>query len=83
MTTNTDDIDKILYTPTEAARALGISRSTIYVLMASGEIPSVHIGSCRRVPVDGLRRYVARLDKKGGAVTTRLPTIETEPELWS
>jgi hypothetical protein len=35
------------------------------VLMASREVPSVRIGSCRRVPVDGLRRYVAGLARKG------------------
>ena len=81
--TNTDDVQKILYTPTEAARALGISRSTIYLLMAGGDIPSVRIGSCRRVPVDGLRRYVAKLGKKGGAAGARLATRETEPQLWS
>jgi hypothetical protein len=34
------------------------------VLIASGEVPSVRIGSCRRVPVDGLRRYVAKLAKE-------------------
>jgi excisionase family DNA binding protein len=39
--TDTDPVEKILYTPTEAAKALGISRSTIYVLMASGDVPSV------------------------------------------
>ena len=65
--TDTDAIEKMLYTPTEAAKALGISRSTVYVLIASGEVPSVRIGSCRRVPVDGLRRYVAKLAKKDGA----------------
>ena len=54
-------VDKLLYTPVEAAHALGLSRSTIYVLMASGEVPSVHIGSSRRIPADGLRRYVATL----------------------
>ena len=62
--TDTDAIEKMLYTPTEAAKALGISRSTVYVLIASGEVPSVRIGSCRRVPVDGLRRYVAKLAKE-------------------
>ncbi|HUB69839.1 MAG TPA: helix-turn-helix domain-containing protein [Acidimicrobiales bacterium] len=65
--TDTGAVERMLYTPTEAAKALGISRSTIYVLMASGEIPSVRIGSCRRVPVDGLRSYVARLAKKRAA----------------
>ena len=69
--TETDPIEKILYTPTEAAKALGISRSMVYVLMASGDVPSVRIGSCRHVPVDGLRRYVAKLAKKDAP---RVPT---------
>jgi|GEM_PF-1315254 len=55
---NLEPVDRMLYTPTEAAQALSISRSTIYVLMASGDVPSVRIGSSRRIPVDGLRRYV-------------------------
>jgi excisionase family DNA binding protein len=56
-----DSVDKLLYTPRQAAEALGVSRSTLYVLMAAGDVPSVRIGACRRVPAEGLRRYVARL----------------------
>jgi excisionase family DNA binding protein len=60
-------VDKLLYTPVEAAHALGLSRSTIYVLMANGQVPSVRIGNSRRVPAEGLRRYVAMLaDKAAG-----------------
>jgi len=76
-----DAVEKMLYTPTEAAKALGISRSTIYVLIARGEVPSVRIGSCRRVPVDGLRRYVAKLAKKDGAGP--LAAVPTSPQLWT
>lgn len=54
-------IEKLLYTPREASHALGLSRSTIYVLMANGDLPSVRIGASRRIPADGLRRYIARL----------------------
>lgn len=54
-------LDKLLYTPVEAAHALAVSRSTIYVLMASGDILSVHIGASRRIPAEALRRYVKRL----------------------
>jgi excisionase family DNA binding protein len=43
-------VDKLPYTPAEAAHALGVSRSTIYVLMANGNVPSVRIGSARRMP---------------------------------
>jgi excisionase family DNA binding protein len=77
--TNAAPIDKMLYTPTEAAQALGVSRSTIYVLMATGEVPSVRIGSCRRVPVDELRRYVAGLAKKRAA--TRAGGQAAQPRL--
>ena len=57
-------VDKLLYTPVEAAHALGVSRSTIYVLMTNGERPSVRIGASRRVPAEELRRYIAVLSAK-------------------
>lgn len=44
------NVDKLLYTPVEAAHALGMSRSTIYLLMANGDVPSVRIGASRRIP---------------------------------
>ncbi len=43
----------------ETARLLGISRSKVYMLIASGELPSVLIGRSRRVPVDALQRWIA------------------------
>ncbi len=58
-------VDKLLYTPLEAAHALGVGRSTIYVLMANGELPSVRIGSSRRIPAEGLRRYILSLSPTG------------------
>ncbi len=68
-------VDKLLYTPVEAAHALGVSRSTLYALMATGDVPSVRIGASRRVPADGLRRYIDRLagNSEGaeGAVASR------------
>ena len=56
-------VDKLLYTPAEAAHALGVCRSTLYVLMANGDIPSIRIGSARRVPANGLRRYISKLSE--------------------
>jgi excisionase family DNA binding protein len=55
---------KLLYTPMEAATALGISRSTLYVLLASGEIPSVRIGASRRIRGAALDAYI---DSLGGS----------------
>jgi excisionase family DNA binding protein len=77
-------VDKVLYTPIEAAQALGMSRSTIYVLMANGDVPSVRIGASRRIPAEGLRRYVARL-AAGSADEGRPPAGTRKPEqqpLW-
>lgn len=54
-------VEKLLYTPVEAAHALGVSRSTIYILMAKGDVPSVQIGASRRTPAEALRRYVEQL----------------------
>jgi len=45
----------------EAARLLGVGRSTAYELLATGELESVHIGRSRRVPVVAVENYVARL----------------------
>jgi excisionase family DNA binding protein len=57
------DTVKLLLTPVEAATALGIGRSTIYELMRTGALPSVRIGRCRRIPVTGVRDYIATLEE--------------------
>lgn len=54
-------MDKQLLTPLEAAGALGIGRSKLYQLLQSGVLPSVRIGSCRRVPADAIRDFVSML----------------------
>jgi excisionase family DNA binding protein len=51
----------LLLTPEEAARRLSIGRTTIYALMASGDLPSVTIGRCRRIPASALKSFVVRL----------------------
>ena len=56
-----DDMDKLLLTPTEAATALGIGRSKVYELLQSGQLQSVHIGACRRVPADALTAFLEQL----------------------
>jgi excisionase family DNA binding protein len=52
-------MEKLLLRPVEAAEAIGISRSKIYELLASGELPSVRIGASVRVPVEALRAWIA------------------------
>jgi excisionase family DNA binding protein len=54
-------MDKMLLKPEEAARVLSLGRSTVYLLIASGELASVQIGRARRVPAQAISDYVARL----------------------
>lgn len=54
-------MEKLLLKPEEAADALGIGRSLLYQLLARGELESVKIGRCRRIPADALQELVARL----------------------
>ncbi|WP_436787912.1 helix-turn-helix domain-containing protein [Yinghuangia sp. YIM S10712] len=51
----------VLLTVVEAARRLGVGRTTMYALIASGQITSVVIGRLRRVPAEALPAYVASL----------------------
>jgi excisionase family DNA binding protein len=53
--------DQLLVTPEEAARRLSVGRTTIYELMSRGELQSVNIGRCRRVPVSSLSSFVSKL----------------------
>lgn len=59
-------MEKLLFTPNEAAVVLGIGRSTFYELLRAGRIRSVRIGSCRRIPADALAHFVETLQTTGG-----------------
>ncbi|WP_250289509.1 helix-turn-helix domain-containing protein [Frankia sp. CiP1_Cm_nod1] len=54
-------MNKLLLTAAEAAAVLGVGRSTVYELMAAGQIESVRIGRSRRIPRAALVAYVDRL----------------------
>jgi excisionase family DNA binding protein len=58
-------MDKLLLTPVEAAKALGIGRSKVYELIQAGQLKSVRIGSCRRIPLDALHDFLADLRRTG------------------
>ena len=51
----------LVLTIEEAARRLGIGRTLMYSLVMSGEVESVTIGRLRRIPLECLTEYVARL----------------------
>ena len=52
---------RVLLTAEEVAEALHIGRTRVFALIPAKEITSVKIGNLRRVPVDAVREYAARL----------------------
>ena len=50
--------DLRLMTVVEAANFLAMSRGSVYNLMKSGAITSVHIGRARRIPFAELHRFI-------------------------
>lgn len=57
----TEAVRRLLLTPEQAAQALGIGRSFVYELLRSGQLESVRIGTCRRVPEAALHDFVEQL----------------------
>jgi excisionase family DNA binding protein len=51
-------MDKRMLTAVEVAEHLGIGRTKVFELMASGELESVAIGRSRRVPIEALEAFV-------------------------
>jgi excisionase family DNA binding protein len=51
-------MEQLLYTTTETAELLHVSRSKVYDLLRMQVLPSVKIGRLRRIPADALRRYL-------------------------
>lgn len=54
----TGDVERVAYTPDEAAAALGIGRSLVYRLMNSGELAYRQCGGRRLIARTTLERYV-------------------------
>jgi excisionase family DNA binding protein len=52
-------MERLLLRPVEAAEVIGVSRSKLYELLASGDLPSARIGASVRVPVEALRAWIA------------------------
>jgi len=58
-------MEKLLLSPSEAAAQLGIGRSKVYELMRLGQLRSVKIGGCRRIPRTALGDFIAMLEACG------------------
>lgn len=53
-------LDPILVTPEEASWLLRLSRSKIYLILQSGEIPSLKVGQARRIRLLDLEAWTER-----------------------
>lgn len=60
-------MEKLLLRPHECAEVLGLCRSKVYELIASGTIPSITIGKSRRIPLDALRAWTRAQTEVGAA----------------
>ena len=58
-------MEKLLLRPAEAAAHLSVGRSKVYELMRLGQLRSVKIGGCRRIPRAALADLVASLQDSG------------------
>jgi len=68
-------MEPLLMKPAEVMQALGIGRSLTYQLIASGELPSVRLGRCVRVPRVSLEQWVRA--RQAGHVTAAPGTSQT------
>ncbi len=51
-------MQKLLLRPTEVTQMLSLSRSTVYQLIASGELKSIRLGRAIRIPVKSLEEWI-------------------------
>ena len=51
-------MERLAYTPTEAAEAAGVSRPTIYRWMQMEGFPVARIGGCTRIPAQAFREWL-------------------------
>lgn len=58
-------LDPLLVTPQEASELLRLSRSMIYLMLESGEIPSLKVGRARRIRMIDLVFWIERKVEDG------------------
>jgi excisionase family DNA binding protein len=56
-----EDLTPLLLSVGSACRILGLSRSSLYALMASGRIRSVTVGRRRLIPREAINEFIAGL----------------------
>jgi excisionase family DNA binding protein len=54
-------LERLLFPINDALEIMGVSRTKLFALIASGEIESVKIGRRRLIPYDSMVRFIERL----------------------
>lgn len=62
-----DIASRAMLTMEQVADALNVGRTTVWQLVVRGELATVNIGRCRRIPVSSLSAYVARKSEEATA----------------
>jgi excisionase family DNA binding protein len=52
--------DTLVVTPPEAARLLGLGRTTVYKLIRSGDLKAIRVGRSVRVPREAIPEFIER-----------------------
>lgn len=53
-----ETLNRLAYTPTEAAEVASVSRPTIYRWMHLEDFPVARIGGCTRIPAEAFKRWL-------------------------
>jgi excisionase family DNA binding protein len=69
------DAQSLLLTDREVGELLHVSRSTVWSLMATGELRSIKIGRARRVTREAVESFVARRVREGADSGGSTPNI--------
>ena len=56
---------RLLLRVPEVAERLGIGRTKIYQMIATGELPTIHIGRAVRVSASSLQKWVEEREQQG------------------
>jgi len=56
-----NSVSKLLLTVPEVMEALGIGRTFTYSLINRGDLESIKVGRCRRIPTTSVERFVESL----------------------
>lgn len=71
-------MERVLLKACEVGQALGVGRSLVYQLISEGQIPSVRVGRCIRVPKSWLDRWVSDQQMKQASPVN---DVEAQPFL--